>query len=285
VREWELVSSLERTDRFCEHLARHAISGVERVLRVYPFGPLADEAERRRVEERCRWEAQVLARIGQHPWVLDADPPFLDEAGICLPLEAFSGITLASWIDRHAKTLSGKRGLELRVAVFDRIAQAIEHAHAQGIVHRLLRPECILLENKAEAPDLRVTGFDLAKQLHSNQTVGLTTVHDERLRWAAPEVAQGFSNATPLSDQFALGALLGLLIASKPLFDSTAELLRLGGRVPPLRDLNPAVPQSYDTVVARMLSLRPADRFASLAEARAALARVLEGKESSAEPR
>jgi len=54
--------------------------------------PLATDAQRERVVERARWEAQVLGRLGRSEGILSADPPFSDEAGIVLPLEFLESI-------------------------------------------------------------------------------------------------------------------------------------------------------------------------------------------------
>jgi len=285
IREYRLEGVRERTDRFVEYDASFEFPGAEsrKVLRVYPV-TAADPEEKKRALELVRWETQVLGRIGRHPAILDASPPFEDEAGLCLPFEYFPGVTLATWADKHnrAKDLTGREGLKARIALFERIADAIEHAHSQGIVHRLLAPEAILLTDTPLAPDLRVTGFDLAKQVRSDQTIAFSTIHDERLRWAAPEVAAGFSSATPHSDQFGLGLILGVILAGKPLFESTADLVRNNGRATRLTELNPNVPQSLDAAVQRMLQLRPAERFASVREARDAVRAAVEGKQLTA---
>lgn len=285
IREYRLEGVRERTDRFVEYDAFYDFPGAEerQVLRVYPI-VAADPEEKKRAIELVRWETQVLGRIGRHPAILNARPPFEDEAGLCLPFEAFPGVTLATWAAKYnrAKELAGREGLRARIALFERISEAIEHAHSQGIVHRLLAPEAVLLTDKALDPELRVTGFDLAKQVRSDQTIALSTIHDERLRFAAPEVAQGFSNATNLSDQFGLGLILGVILAGKPLFESTADLVRNNGRATRLTELNPNVPQTLDAAVQRMINLRPADRFASVREARDAVRAAVDGRQLAA---
>jgi serine/threonine protein kinase len=282
IREYRLLRVRERTERWVEYDAEHELLGASgrRVLRVYPPRVHATPELREKEDRAQRWEAQVLARVGSHRYVLDAEAPFQDGAGICIPFEAFQGVTLGTWVEhrRVRRELSGKDGLAARVGLFDRIAEAIEHAHGQGVVHRLLRPEVVLVAERADAPDIRVTGFELAKQVGSGLTVAITQVTDERARWAAPEVVQLFADASKQADQFSLGAILGFLVASQPLFDTTAELVRRGGAVTRLRDLNPAVPSRLDEVLQRMLRIRAAERFGSVAEARAAVREALQGR-------
>lgn len=269
VREYEVLASIESHDTCQELLARHTLSGDERLLRVYAIPPLADDEERDRIVKRARWEAQVLGRLGRIPGILAADPPFQDEAGIVLPLELFRGVSLASWADKFA--LTKKAEFSARVDLWLRLAHALDQAHQQGVVHRLLRPEVILVDNVAAPAQFRVTGFDLAKQLAADATVFYTSLSDDRLRMSAPEVVQAFSSASPASDQFSLGAILAHLVAGRPLFEATRDLLSARRVVVRLRDIAPRAPLSLDEAVHRMLALRPADRFPTLAEAIAAV--------------
>ena len=268
VREYEVVEILESTERFMEVLGRNNLADVERVLRIYGVPPLASDEQRERAESRARWESKILALLGRNHNILRADPPFSDEAGIVLPFERFVGVTLTTWIERHGEALAaGKENLPARIALWQRMVDAIRYAHAQGVVHRLLRPEVILVEDRADRPALRLTGFDLAKRMGGGSTVSLSTISDERLRFAAPEVVSAFSSAEPASDQFSLGALLGLLLAGRPLFDSTRDLLARRGVVNRISDINSRVSPRLDAAVSRMLSVRPGDRFPTLDDA------------------
>ncbi|MGK3994421.1 protein kinase domain-containing protein [Sorangium sp. So ce1024] len=279
IREWEIEGTLERTERYVEHLATHRITREEAVLRVHDVSPLADEAERKRLEDRFRWEAQVLRRIGEHPNVLHAAAPFVDETGLVLPFERFQGLTLPSWIERHGPRLTGNAGVRARVDLWKKIASALAYAHRQGVVHRLLRPEVILIEDRLESPDLRVGGFELAKQLYlPGQTVAVSSLGDDRRRFAAPEVVRSFSDADARSDQFSLGALLGFILVGRPLFDSTEELVRRGGTFTRVREINSSLKQGLDRAIATMLSLASASRFRSLDEAVDAVESALSGR-------
>lgn len=269
VREYEVIETLDHQETFTELLGRNTLSSAERVLRIYSVPPLATDAQRERVAERARWEAQVLGRLGRSEGVLNADPPFSDEAGIVLPLEYFKGITLTTWIERYGPDARGKEKADLRVRtdLWMRIAQTLDEVHKQGVVHRLLRPEVILVEDKQDPQQIRVTGFDLAKQLTSDATISLTTLADDRLVLAAPEVVNAFSSAEPASDQFSLGAILALILTGKPLFESTRQLMSARRLMRRVRDIAQRVPLSLDEAVSRMVELRATDRFPTLVEA------------------
>ncbi|MCB0215416.1 MAG: protein kinase, partial [Chloroflexi bacterium] len=267
VREYSLGSVLDRGDDYVEYLAQHAMTGQEQVLRVYTVPWTATHELRQRIEDRCSWEARVLVDVGRHANVVAADPPFREEIGICLPLEHFGGITLGSWVERYLAEGEAWPALRERLRPWGRVARALHFAHGQGVVHRLLRPEVILVEDQARDPDVRVSGFDLAKQLDSGLTVTGSHVADERLVWTAPEVLRDFHAAEPRSDQFALGALLGLLATGRPLFPSTKAYLQRGGKAPSLSELDAHLPKGLDAVAQKLLAARPEDRFESVQEA------------------
>jgi serine/threonine protein kinase/DNA-binding transcriptional ArsR family regulator len=281
IREYVLEEVLDRTERYVEHLCHHAITEERRVLRVYAFPPLADKEERERIAHRVRWEAQVLARVAEDRTILRADPPFAEEAGMCLPFDHFPAVSLPSWLERHGKTLSGPTGLASRVKIWSRVARAIRHAHGQGVIHRMLRPDAVLVQDRPDEPDVRLTGFDLARQVDLGRTISNASVHDDRLRWAAPELAQGLSQANAQTDQFGLGVLLAFVLTGKAPFENTAELLKRNGLVTRIREMNPYVPQSLDDAVHQMLRLQPAARFPSLDDAIQAVARALDAKAAS----
>ncbi len=269
VREYEITETLDHHETFTELLGRNSLSSAERVLRIYSIPPLATEAQRDRVVERARWEAQVLGRLGRSEGILSADPPFSDEAGIVLPLERFKGITLTTWVERYGPDARGKEKADLRARtdLWMRIAQTLDDTHRQGVVHRLLRPEVILVEDRPDPREIRVTGFDLAKQLSVDTSISFTSVADDRLVYAAPEVVNAFSSAEPASDQFSLGAILALILTGKPLFESTRQLMAARRLMRRVRDMAQRIPLSLDEAVTRMVELRATDRFPSLADA------------------
>lgn len=269
VREYEIQDTLAHHETFTELLGRNSLSDAQRVLRIYSIPPLATDAQRERIGERARWEAQVLGRLGRSEGILTADPPFADEAGIVLPLEHFPGITLTTWVEKYGPGTKNKQRADLmaRTDLWMRIASTLDEAHAQGVVHRLLRPAVILVQDSSEPTAIRVTGFDLAKQLTSETTVSLTLLADERLVCAAPEVVSAFSSAEPVSDQFSLGAILALLLTGKPLFETTRALMSQRRLLVRVRDIAQRIPLSLDEAVTRMLELRPTNRFPSLGEA------------------
>ncbi|MGE5181802.1 MAG: serine/threonine-protein kinase [Acidobacteriota bacterium] len=149
--------------------------------------------------------------------------------------------------------------------------------HAQGILHRDLKPANIMLE-PSPGPVERVVLIDFgfatfegsAKLTLQGTVVGsLTYMAPERLRAEDPDAR---------ADVYAIGIILYELLAGRPPFvaDNDFDLIemQLDAEPPPLRELDPSLPQALDDVVARALAKTPGDRFASAAAMAEALERA-----------
>ncbi|HZW31686.1 MAG TPA: WD40 repeat domain-containing serine/threonine-protein kinase, partial [Isosphaeraceae bacterium] len=156
-------------------------------------------------------------------------------------------------------------------------ADALGHAHHQGVIHRDVKPSNLLVDAKGA---IWVTDFGLARRLADP---GLTH-HDSLLgtpRYMSPEQARTGS-IDGRTDVYSLGATLYELLTLRPPFDgqTAAELLEQIGQdepVPP-RKLEPRVPSDLETIVLKALAKRPADRYASAVELAEDLARFLNGE-------
>ena len=153
-------------------------------------------------------------------------------------------------------------------------ADALAHAHHQGVIHRDVKPSNLLIDGKG---NIWVTDFGLARRLADP---GLTH-HDSLLgtpRYMSPEQAR----TGPIdgrTDVYSLGATLYELLTLRPPFDgrSAAELIDQIGRdepVPP-RTIDPRMPRDLETIVLKTLAKRPADRYATAADLAEDLARFL----------
>jgi WD40 repeat protein len=160
------------------------------------------------------------------------------------------------------------------------VAAALDHAHAQGVLHRDVKPSNLLLDARGT---VWVADFGLAKAVGATADPhGLTQTGDlvGTLRYMAPERFGGECDAR--SDVYALGASLYELLALRPAFEDP-DRLRLveqiaRGDPAPVRRLNPAVPRDLDTVVRKAMARRPADRYPTAAALAADLSRFLDGR-------
>jgi serine/threonine protein kinase len=206
--------------------------------------------------ERFEQEARAIAALN-HPHICqihDIGPDYL-------VMEYVEG-----------KPLSGPLRVEEALKLAVQIASAIEEAHSKGILHRDLKPDNILVTVRGSA---KILDFGLAKLTTESDSDATKTIEGTILGTAAymsPEQAQG----KPLderSDIFSFGAVLYELLSGRRPFagGSMVEVLSAV-----LRD-DPAplkAPEAVADIVRRCLAKRASDRFASMAELKAALDQI-----------
>jgi len=144
------------------------------------------------------------------------------------------------------------------------VAQALEYAHDQGIIHRDVKPANLLLDTRGT---VWVTDFGLAK---ASDQQDLTHTGDVlgTLRYMAPEQFEGQSDAR--SDVYSLGITLYELLAMEPAFherDRNRLIKRLTTGIPArLRALDPRIPRDLETIVHKAIDRQPSRRYASAQE-------------------
>jgi eukaryotic-like serine/threonine-protein kinase len=167
------------------------------------------------------------------------------------------------------------------------LSQAVHYAHEQGVVHRDLKPANVLL---AADGTPKISDFGLAKRIDdvdSSHTRAGTVVGTPS--YMAPEQADGDVQAVgPLSDVYALGAVLYELLTGRPPFKGATLLDTLDQvrtREPvPVRQLQPKVPRDLETVCLKCLQKEPRERYSSAGALAADLRRFLEDRPVQARP-
>jgi tetratricopeptide (TPR) repeat protein len=144
------------------------------------------------------------------------------------------------------------------------VADALAHAHAQGVLHRDIKPSNLLLD---EAGMVWVTDFGVAKLAeggdftHSGDLVGT-------LRYMPPERFAGVSD--PRGDVYSLGVTLYELATGQPAFPDTTpqHLIQLINHenLPRPRTRNPAIPADLETILLKATARDPAQRYGSAAD-------------------
>jgi hypothetical protein len=196
--------------------------------------------------ERFRREAN-LARKLSHGAIAQTLAVDEIDGEIVIAQEFLHGCSLSSLL---ATCLRQRELLptSLAVHVAREVARALAYAHEQGVTHRDIAPDNVMLTFTGE---VRLLDFGIARTATDSRltrpgwSVG-------REAYAAPEVAAGASG-DPRSDIYSLGVLLWQLLARRPPPIKEA--------IPPPSNLNAEVPPELDAVVLRALSRDPKDRF------------------------
>jgi serine/threonine-protein kinase len=219
---------------------------------------------------RFRQEAKNAASLN-HPNIVSVYDYGQDAAGPFIVMELVEGEDLASIIRR-----SGALPPRQAARITAEAARALEAAHANGIVHRDVKPGNILISRDGR---VKVTDFGIARAVAEAQmTLPGTTLGS--VHYFSPEQARG-EPASAASDIFALGIVLyELLTGQRPWEgDSAASvaMARLAGPVPDPSTKRAGIPPELVAIDRRALAMEPIDRWASAAQFAAALEAFLAG--------
>src|SRR5262249_54442900 len=141
------------------------------------------------------------------------------------------------------------------------VAEALAHAHGQGVLHRDIKPSNLLLDADGH---VWITDFGLAKLEGSD---GPTQTGDiiGPVRYVAPEGCEGFSDRR--SDLYGLGMTLYELLTLRPAFESVTRLKLIEQVIhdppPAPRKKDPRVPRDVETIVLKAIAKDPAERYAT----------------------
>jgi len=218
--------------------------------------------------DRFQREVRLAAAL-QHPHIV----PLLSagSAGDILyyTMPFVEGESLRARLSRE-----GELPVPEAVRLLREVVDALAYAHRQGIVHRDIKPDNILLSQHHAV----VTDFGIAKALSSAGGGGTLTVTGMAIgtpAYMAPEQASGEDGVDHRADIYSLGALAYEMLAGEPPFrGNTAQALiaaQLTRSATPLTEMRAAVPPDLAAVIHRCLEKRPADRFQRAEEMLAAL--------------
>lgn len=228
--------------------------GVDQQGNVYAIKMMLDRMDdpREQAEAVARFnaEAEVLQNLN-HPAVPRVYSHFTDEGRHYLTMDFVRGEDLEQIIERE------RRIPEERVLAWaDQICDVLEHLHARGVIYRDMKPSNVMIDHDG---GVKVVDFGIAKLF--NPAERGTQIGTPG--YAPPEQYQGL--AIPQSDVYALGATLHHLLTGR---DPTEEK---PFSFPPARDLVPSISQRTNDALVRALQFKADDRFATIAEFRAAL--------------
>jgi len=212
--------------------ARDERLGVDVALKLITVDPARRDAAFAALERE-----HAIATALDHPYVLAVYPPQRQGELLLLPMEYAPGGDL--------RRLRGASYLEIVPPLLE-IAQALEHAHERGVVHRDLKPGNVLLDSRGR---VRLADFGTATEIATGESGGLSPFS------ASPEQLRGEPPA-PADDIYGLGALAYELLSGYPPHYPRFDRERvLEEPVPELKPLQEAPPQLI-ALVMRMLSKR-----------------------------
>jgi len=227
---------------------------------------------------RFRREAQAAASIG-HPNIVSVFDTGSDDGVHFIVMEYVEGRTLAEILAGGGRILP-ERAIDIAIDV----CGALEAAHAQGVIHRDIKPGNIMLNPRGE---VKVTDFGIARVTTTADTVAQTAAILGTASYLSPEQAQG-QPVDGRSDIYSLGCVLYEMVTGRPPFLGDSPVAVASKQVleqptPPSR-LNSDVTADLDAVILRALAKNPANRYQSAEEMRSDLERAKRGLPVQATP-
>jgi serine/threonine-protein kinase len=222
--------------------------------------------------ERFLREIEIAARL-QHPNILPLHDSGEVDGFLYYVMPYIEGESLR---DRIMRSGAIPRPEALRIA--REVADALDYAHRQGIVHRDIKPGNILLSQGHAV----VADFGIARAVSASASGGLTQVGIAvgSPAYMSPEQALGSSEVDARSDVFALGVVLFEMLDGHPPFEGTTPQAIVTQSLTGKARKLPKVSSPLQPIVDKALAREPKDRFASAAE----MATALDASATGAQP-
>lgn len=232
----------------------------------------ADNPYGERAVLRFQREVQVAARL-EHPNVVGAHDAGEVNGQPFLVLQYVDGRNLDSLVKEQ-----GPLSLDASVDLIIQTARGLAHAHAQGIVHRDIKPTNLLLDREGHIKilDMGLARIDDEEQSLEGEEASRLTLPGQMMgtvAYVSPEQAEDARHADARSDLYSLGCTFFFLLKGEPPYPPlpgrSTTLTILAHReapIPVLCDEIPGTPPAVDAVFQRMLAKHPADRFATMHE-------------------
>lgn len=242
--------------------------------------------------KRFQQEVETLNRL-DHPGIVRIVDSGVMKRQPWFAMELIQGPTLQDFLGARPQTPWSAVSFMLQ------ILPALEVAHQNGIVHRDLKLNNILLQplrrpNHVEKEkDLalyppKIVDFGVAKWLGNTTELTQTGEFIGSLEYMSPELLLGDSKGDPRSDIYAVGVLLYVLLVGRTPFQALtiADLIRRIATEPPVspRQFDSGIPLPLERICLKCLHRYPKDRYSTVQEVREDLERFSRGEQVNARP-
>jgi protein kinase-like protein len=250
--QYRIVRLLGRGGMGAVYLARDLALDREVAIKV-----VKTDSSAREIHDRLRREARTAAKLS-HPNIVPLHA-FGDVEGMPYFVMGYvRGESLAARLRRDGKLPEE----EARRIAAD-LAEALDHAHRQGVVHRDVKPDNVLLDD--ESGRALLTDFGVAKALGRSETLTPVGSVVGTPSYMSPEQAAGRADIDGRTDIYSLGVMAYAMLTGRLPFEgkTAADVLtkHLTQEPPPLRSLAPTLPDSTALAVERCLAKDPARRW------------------------
>ncbi|HXI22803.1 MAG TPA: FHA domain-containing serine/threonine-protein kinase [Pyrinomonadaceae bacterium] len=271
---YEMIRVLGRGGMGCVMLARDEKNGNSVAIKtLLPEVAVADQSLKRFMRE-----IEVAAAL-DHPNIVRFLESGTHNGAVYLVTEYVEGSDAARLADSQGGRLPYRQAIDIISQSLD----ALAYAHKLGYIHRDIKESNILITGGAPTLTAKLTDFGLAKSFTQSGMSGITMAGDMAGTFAymPPEQIRDFRNVRPTSDIYAIGMTAYSLLAGDIALNlgsghDMAGTVRaiFEGRIIPLRDRAPDVPERVAEVIERALAKEPEQRWQSATAMRTALMHV-----------
>ena len=209
---------------------------------------------------RFKNESKAISLLN-HPNIVKVYDVSVSDNLQYIVMEYVDGMTLREYLNERGGKLTSRE----TVHFISQILKALDHAHRNGVVHRDIKPQNIMLLDNGQ---LRMMDFGIARVSRAeNQLIGgkaMGSVH-----YISPEQAKG-EETDRKSDIYSVGVMMYEMLSGKLPFDADdvveVALKQISDQPKSLQELNPTIPHGLVEITEKAMAKLPANRYASAAE-------------------
>ena len=228
-----------------------------------------------RFRQRFLRESAIAAGL-DHPNIVRTIASGEEDGVLYLAMEYIDGADLRALLQRERR-LDPERA----VALIAQVADALDAAHAAGLVHRDVKPGNIIVSSGDAGERAYVCDFGLARHVSSVSSLTGERGFVGTIDYVPPEQIEG-RQLDGRADTYSLGCVLYECLAGARPFDRESELsvvfAHLNEPPPRLTDVRPDLPLAFDTVFATALAKSPDERYSTCGDFAKAARAALRGK-------
>src|SRR3954449_7455746 len=233
---------------------------LERVVALKIIAP--EHTQNETAVARFKAEAKLAASL-EHPNIVPVHRGGEENGVLYLAMRYVPGTNLRRVVDR------GPMALPRIGRIIGEIADALDAAHAKGLVHRDVKPANILVCGEGENEHIYLADFGLTKRVGSHAELTRAGAWVGTPDYVAPEQIQGHT-VDRRADVYSLGCVLYEMLTGRVAYPKDSDMAKLWAHVtdpPPLpRTRRPELVGAFDEVVARATTKEPEDRYATAGE-------------------
>lgn len=208
---------------------------------------------------RFKNESKAIAML-DHPNIVKVFSVSFGDRMQYIVMEYIDGISLKEYIDRQTE-VSWKEAIHFTT----QILKALHHAHDNGIIHRDIKPQNIML---LQDGSIKVTDFGIAR-FSDSETRTMTDKAIGSVHYIAPEQARG-ELTDGKTDIYSVGVMLYEMITGQLPFEAdnavSVAIMQLQTDPKPPREINPAIPVGLEEITLKAMQKNPQQRYQSARE-------------------